>query len=256
MQEFETKAVKYNIPTSWEEVTIAHQIEADKLAVEHPFYKGFTERAAYARMPFDVFLHLPFDDFKKVWEMMAFINEPLPAQPVFEFSFNGNKYEVLDTILEAQAQDFISMEIVRESSKNEPSNWIAISKLIAIAAKRLGGFKIGDKIGVNAEREKETLDDYDVIERAKEFEQLPLPIANQLYLFFCLIGNASLDNSLRILESQDQVIHKLINDMKATVKQQAGKGWYGRLRMKIYLKYLESIEAGWINFFTGIKSKG
>lgn len=242
MQEIRFKDQVYSIPTSWDEVTIAQQIEADTLANEYPNLKGLIERSAYTGIPFQLIREASATDPELInlFKVTSFIEKQgLPIEPVHEFIHNGHTYSVLDSLLEAQAQDFISTQAIVNESKNNGSAWQSMPQLIAIIAKRPG----------------ETLDDYKIDVRAKEFETLSLSIANRLYVFFCLIANAFTTNSHQTLIEQNQVITMLIKNLKDTAKQRDGMGWSGRLRMKILLKYLLYLERGWKTFYSGFKSE-
>ena len=191
MKEFKFKGNVYQVPESWSDVTIAQQIEAEKLAVENPNLKRLVERSAYTGIPFIKIKEASIGDkeLADLFQATSFIdNEPLPVEPIHEFEHNGFKYSVLDSLLEAQAQDYISTQVIINSNKGK-SAWEYIPSLIAIIAKR----------------PDETLDSYKVEDRAKEFETLSLAVANRLYVFFCLIANAFTTNSSQTLEQQDQV---------------------------------------------------
>jgi hypothetical protein len=104
---------------------------------------------------------------KNILTEIEFIKTPLQSNPIHEFEFKGEKYNVTQSLLKSEFQDFLSLETLLENHKNNLYN--ALSTIVAILAKKDG----------------ESLDDYDIESRSELFRQLPIAVAHVYILFFC-----------------------------------------------------------------------
>src|SRR5690606_22956783 len=108
------------------------------------------------------------------------------VKPIHEFTHNGQKYSVINHLLNAQSQDFISLMALEKDNEKHP--WRGLAKKIAILAKKEG----------------ETLDDYDIQERSNQFLDLSITIAKSLDSFFLLAQTIfSKDFHTSMLKSQN-----------------------------------------------------
>lgn len=180
------KKIKFNkeefmLPQSWEEVTLAMQIKANddvKQLADDEVIKRIALLSGFCNIPIDVLKTAPMSEINKMKENLAFAVEPIDTNPITEFEFKGQKYSVIPSMMNSQFQDFVSCEIANENNKESP--YKALPLILAILART---------------SEDETIDDYDVGERAKLFEELPMTVVEPLKVFFYQIGNLSLINS-------------------------------------------------------------
>ena len=90
----------------------------------------------------------------------------------------------------------------------------------------------------------ETIDDYDILTRAKEFESLPISLAHSMSLFFSQI--VGLYTNLTLLfsnqESNQALIQKQIDIVENMLKKQDGKGWLTRCATGLLRIYIKSIK--------------
>lgn len=218
---------EYQCPSSWDDVTVADQIRIAEIATKHT---GLTSQlqliSGYANIPVDEIKRTHINKLPKLVKHLSFINEPLSKEPISEFEHKGHKYYVMDTLLNGEFQDFISLEAAIANNKDKVYN--ALPLMVAILAKREG----------------ETLDSYDVEERAKEFYDLPIEIANRLSTFFLNYATISQVNTPTFLnqfqKETNQEAIKRLDELENTTKQLDGQGLRGRLQKKTLQEYLKS----------------
>mgnify|MGYP001767666891 CR=1 FL=1 len=224
---------KYIIPEKWSEVSLAMQMkvteDTEKITAEE--LKKFAILSGYAGVPIDELKKAKLTELVDVFKAVDFINQPLPTNLIVDFDFNGKHYYVGQNLLEMQFQDFISIEnTLSDYSGNTVQ---ALPIILAIMCKQK-----------KSETEFETIDDYDVKARAKEFMDLPMTIAHQVSLFFStsekLFGN--LIPSFSSPDYQRAVVQKQIEETENTLKKLDGKGWLTRcvtLILRYLLKYIK-----------------
>lgn len=224
----------FNIPTSWDEITLQQQLTVERLAVEHPEFKSLAVLAGYLQVEIDLIKKLHINDVKLLLNELIFTSTPIDNKTVTEFVHGEHTYHLIPSLLKAEFQDFLSIESIMDNYKGK--EYQALPMIIAIIAKRKG----------------ESLSDYDVEERSKVFLSLPLPIANGIWFFFAQVGLMfSPDSHKIILQQQDQEIRWLITSMLATLKKPNGGGWLIRLwkvGLRTYLNYLLN---GWKQSYGG-----
>lgn len=236
MKTFKFKNNNYNVPTVWDEVTLKQQVEVSKIASKEQHIKQIALVAAYTGIDIHELKKTNIKELQPLFNLIKFVSEELPTEPIERFEYKGEEYNITDTLLNAEFQDFISLEnIVKEYGDKE---YEALPLMVAILAKKDG----------------ESLDDYDIMERAKHFEDLPITIANRLKVFFYLLVNQSSINS-DVYSNLNEVILKRINECKDTMKKQGGKGLRTRLYNGTLLKYTTYIEKGWNKYYTSLQSK-
>jgi hypothetical protein len=141
----------------------------------------------------------------------------------------------MPSLLKSEFQDFLSLEGILDMYKSKLHE--ALPLIIAILAKReiLNGT---DKVLTAYE----SLSDYDIETRAKEFHTLPLPIAHKIRSFFLTKELLHSLDSKQLLTSQNQLITQQIDYMLNMPKQQNTGGLLTRcLRgiCRIYLRFLK-----------------
>lgn len=230
MKKITLNNIEYQVPENWCEVTLKHQIQVsrDTDAIQVEALKKFAILSGYANIGIDVIKKAKLSDLQVLFSSLEFINTELPNKPLTEFEFNGSKYYVGQNLTDMQFQDFVSIE--NTIAEHPDSAYNALPTIIAIMAKR-----------IKADGQFETLDDYDVLARAKEFEDLPISIANQISLFFSLSEKiyGSLIPSFLERGTQRAVVQKQLNEIRITAKLLAGKGLFMRCVSGILLYCLK-----------------
>jgi hypothetical protein len=235
MKQIELNGKKYTIPTKWEEVTLKMQMkvteDTEKIVLED--MKKFAILSGYAGIPIDELKKAKLTDIIKLFENVEFIAKPLPDTPILEFDFNGKHYYCGQNLVDMEFQDFISIENVIESYSGNTQN--ALPTILAIMCKQR-----------KANGVFESIDDYDIMARAKEFENLPITIAHSLSLFFSrsVVLFSNLFQSFSKPETQKEVIVKQIESVENTLKKLAGKELLTRCAtgiFRIYLKYIRRL---------------
>ena len=168
MKKFRLDKVDYQVPTSWDEVTLKQQMQvssdADNIKVEE--LKKMAVISGYCNIPIEVMRKTSMNKLNNLWKHLTFLNEKLPEESIAEFNYKGDKYSIIEYLINNQFQDYVSLMTAQENHKDDL--WNALPIMIAVLAKKEG----------------ETLDDFDLDERAKHFEDLPITIANLLKVFF------------------------------------------------------------------------
>ena len=224
MKTIQYKKEKYNVPESWDEVPIKKLIELnlDSQEFKTESTKKLAFISAFVGIPVDVIKKSKVTEIQKLFKHLEFMTDPLPEDPIFEFEFRGEKYSVKQTFNEMEFQDYVSMETVM--SDNNGELYKALPMLLAILCKKEG----------------ESMDDYDVGERAKLFEELPVTIANPLSVFF--YAQEKLSNMITLAYSnRDLVIQMKRREVLDTLKKQGGTGLLTRLLtgiLRFWIKYI------------------
>jgi len=236
MKTIEFKDKKYQVPESWDEVTLKQQIEVSKIAKNQKHIQQIALVAGYTGIDIDVLKKTNIKELQPLFKKIEFVSSKIPDEPIERFTHNGVEYSVTPTLLRSEFQDFISLEnIVKDFDERE---YEALPIMIAILAKKDG----------------ESLDDFDIMERSKAFEDLSISTANRLKVFFYLLVNQSLSSS-EGYSSLNQVLQKRIKEVKGSLKKQDGKGLPTRLLRGISRKYIQYIEKAWNKYYTSLHSK-
>ncbi len=242
MKKIQLNSVSYQVPTSWDDVTVGDQIRISKIAQENT---GLTSQlqliAGYANIPVSVIKKTHISKLPTLVKHLEFIQEPLEDEPIENFKFKGDTYYLMPTLIEGEFQDFISLESAIKN--NEESNYKALPMMIAILAKKEG----------------ENLDSYDLEERAEMFKDLPIQTANRIssfFLSFAMLSSANTQTSLELVEKErEKEMIKRFEELKSTTTKLDGLGWFGRLRMRMLHKYVKSYEKGYRSSLISTQSK-
>jgi hypothetical protein len=237
MHTVELSNKQFLIPTTWDEITVERQLQVEELVRGNPDFKSLAIIAGYSDTPIGELKRMNFGHVKELFKHFAFVNEQLPADPIEHFEHNGNTYNVMPTLLKGESQDFISLETLLWDYKS--NLYKALPRIIAILAKREG----------------ETLGSYDIKERSKEFESLPMTTAHRLYVFFCLSESLSKIDSHKILEVKNQELIESLKSMKNILKKRDGMGLSIRWQKAKLLTYLKFIELRWKKRYSGCISE-
>jgi hypothetical protein len=231
------KNKEYSIPQNWGEVTVGMLIQASLLEEITENLELITVMSAYTGIPVkDLGLNAK-DEVLEILAIMDFISKPYVPKPSNEFVFKGEKYSANPDITDQNFEDWVSIQTVLHNYKDEPVK--GLTKLIAIYCKK----------------NSETLDSFDLTERAKHFEDLPMTVARDVEAFFLHSKHAyEVVSQLSLItkEQEQLVLHKL-EELRSTMKARLVQNGTS-LRMKlligyylIYLWYLKSLLVRYFN---------
>lgn len=262
---------KYICPEKWDEVTLKMQMkvseDTDKISIEE--LKKFAILSGYCGIPIDELKKAKLTDLTDLFKAISFINQPLQEKPIIEFDFNGKHYYCGQNLIDMEFQDFISIENTLHD--NSGHTYTSLPTILAIMCKQKKKIyknkysgEILHIIPITIEKKKdveetdgilETIDDYDVLQRAKEFEDLPLPIAHNLSLFFS--ASVRLYSNLFQLYSKPETLkeamEKQVESVESTLKKLDGKGLLTKCVAGILRIYLKSIRKKLDRHFTSIQ---
>ncbi len=229
--------VEYNVPTKWEDITVQQQIEITEVANRDETFRNLHMISTYTGIPLELVKKMNINQFKSVLNLMKFLAEPIENKVVSSFTFNGKTYQVADSLLKGETQDFLSIEGILKKYKDNQSK--ALPYIIAIVAKQQG----------------ETLDSFDVHKRAEEFKNLPYTVANNIWFFFAQTERVLSISTKQYLAIQDKVLEESLSYTESMLKQSDGQGLYKRLLRTSLLWYIKSIRKSWTNFLTSTQSE-
>jgi hypothetical protein len=236
MKKIIIKNVEYNLPENWSECTLKQAIKVQEYELLEDEYKVLALLAGYANIDFDTLKHFTLPELKELSDAMPFILTALPEQPIADFKFMGEHYYTMESFLEAEAQDYFTTEAILQANQN--NTFKALPELLAVMCKREG----------------ETLDSYNLKERALLFEDLPMDIANGLRLFFYAVGAMSQLRSQTYL-NRDKIVQAKASELRSTLNMLDGTGWSGRLLKKTLHMYLKSLQKNWKKYSSGFPSE-
>ena len=219
---------KYEVPTNWNEVSLDMQVKVSEVASLQSHVKMLGIIAGYCGIPV---VDLKSAKINKIQDLMAsleFMKEPIPINKSLEWEFEGNEYIVDKNLGDMEFQDFISVQTIL--SENVETYYKALPIVIAILCKRKG----------------ETLDDFDIHERAKVMGRMPISTASSIAAFFLLNENYyKLLTHLSSPHAQQEIVLGKLRELKRTTNllaQQHGTTMRYKFLMgviKTYNKYLE-----------------
>lgn len=241
MKNIKVNGNSYQIPTDWNEITLGKQLEVERLSAENPDYKILAVIAGYTGIQIDELKKLNVNEVKVIYELLGFLNTPLPNTSISEFEYKGEKYYLIPSLLKAEFQDFLSIETAMQNFK--ASQYKALPYIIAVVSKK------------KKDNGYESLSDYDLEQRAKHFLELPISIANQVNVFFCLVELMSNLDYQQYLEGLNLNIVESINNTILLTNKQVGTGWLTRLQMKALSIYLKFIKLRWTKYYSSFKSE-
>jgi len=206
---------KYIIPESWEDVTLRQQMRVNEYTAKYTneSIKEVAILAAYANIPVDVLNKSKITEMRKLFKHFDFINTELPDKPIVEFDFNGSHYYCGQNLMDAEFQDFISIENLMVQYSGQTQNALPYILAIMCKCKKADGML-------------ESISDYDVMKRGEEFHDLPITVAHQLSLFFSISETMftkiiPLSSSPEALQA---IVQNQIDTLESIAKELAGKG--------------------------------
>ena len=234
---------KYDIPTEWSDITLKMQMEVSQVAHEQKHVKTLGILAGYTGIAVADLKSAKVKDLERVMKHLAFISTPIPDKPIMNFNYNGNDYIIPPNILEQEFQDYVAIQTaIAEYGDNQ---WLVTPFILAVMCKRNDG--------------DETLDDFDINERAEEFEDIPVSIANGVAGFFL---NNSLAYKSIMMSSSPEVLHatvhaktKELNLSLSQLRKQRGGNLLIRLWVMISRKYIKSLNKRLEKYYNSQQSK-
>jgi hypothetical protein len=223
---------EYTLPQSWNDCTLKQAIKVSEYEAIEDDYKVLALIAGYTDIPMEDLSHMRITEIKDIVNNMTFILEPMPETPIVDFEFKGETYHVIQSFLDEQAQDYFTTEAILGAYQH--NTFKALPELLAVMCKKDG----------------EHLDDYNLKDRAKLFEDLPMDIANGIRLFFWSVGILS-QQHFQSFSQANQIIVQKANEVENIVKELDGMGWRGRWLAKILRKFVKSSLQIWQTFSSG-----
>lgn len=240
MKKIKINSVEYNVPENWGEVTLKQLMTVmdDSKLIKNESLKKLSLISGYGNIPLEVIKHLTLKETEKLVSQLSFIAEPLPTKPITEFEFKENKYYVMPTLMKAEFQDFVNLETALQNFKDEQHK--ALPYVLAILCKR----------------ENETLDSFDLEDRAKLFEELPLTIVEPIRVFFYSIGTLSqIHSQLSSMEGMEAQINAKAKLLENFLNAQVGLGFLMKLLRGILVRWIKFLNRKSKKFFNSIRSK-
>jgi len=229
---------EYEVPTKWEEVTLRDQMVVSEIQDSETYIKSIALLAGYCRLPVNELKKANITEVTKLFELLSFVNTPMQEEPISTFRYKGEEWNVHDTLLNGEFQDFIAVETIMKNNGNNV--YKSLPMLIAILAKKHG----------------EHLDDYEdqLNERAEFFMELPITIANSLAVFFYSIANQHSTN-MGVYSNLNEIVQSKIKECKNITKKQGGLPLRYRFLNLILRFYLKFLELNWTRFWHSSQSK-
>jgi hypothetical protein len=222
----------YQIPWDWQSVTLRQQILSESLSSTQTHVKSLGVIAAYTQIPIDELKQANTKDLLEIMTLLSFIDKELSKESLFQFEYKGESYNVSETIIKQQFQDWIAAQTAIAEYKD--NNWKQLVYLLAIMAKKDG----------------ETLDNFDVNERAEYFMDVDVETCHRVGAFF--LSNQKASEFILMYSSpevQQEIAQSKIRELKHTLnklkKQRGGnvliRLWIGvmNLLIKFYTRQLE-----------------
>jgi hypothetical protein len=229
MKSIEFNGKNYNVPQNWNEVTVGMLMKSSELANLLPDAQLIAIMSAYTGIPLK---ELRLKNKLKAIEIeqtMEFIYQPYEPVPETEFEFNNEKYSCAEQLTSQNFEDWVSLMTVQYNYKDTPVK--ALPKMLAILCKK----------------DNETLTDFDLDERALEFESLPMTIAKDVEAFFLMNFHES--NAITLLSSltelQKEIVRSKIQELENILKihkEHSGIFSSTRLHLGIYQLQLQWVK--------------
>jgi len=229
MKEVQFNEKTYNIPTSWQEVTIGMLMrvsEYEAIVEDAPIISII---AGYTGIEITELKTSRVQEVQEIMEILDFIYTPYVAVPSNRFTYDGIEYAANESIEETEFQDWVSVQTTLYQHRD--NQVMGLTKLIAIICKK----------------DRETLDDFNVIDRARMFEGLPMTIGKDVEGFF--LASLTALNAITLLYSsipdQEKLVLHRFSELNDIMKQrQVERGWYSPMRFvigiyRLYLRYLK-----------------
>lgn len=222
----------YNIPESWEDVTIRKQIEVTQFKRLDESFRNIHMISTYTGIPFDLVKKMNINQFNEILGLMQFLAKAPEGKIIGSFAHNNKTYYLADSLLAGETQDFLSIEgLLKRYNDNQTE---ALPYIIAIVAKQNG----------------ETLDNYDPMKRGEEFMDLPYSVAHDVWFFFGQTRIALQSSTEQYLMAQDRAMEASLSYSETILKRSDGQGLYRKLLRTYLLQYIKYTRKSWASFLT------
>ena len=220
------KAIKFNgkdylIPQSWNDVTVDMLIKSSELSELLSDAPVIAIISAYTGIPIKDLKVNKALEVITILEDMFFISENYKPKPISSFTLNDVEYSAEADMVNQKFEDWVALQTTISNYANDRVR--ALPYMLAILCKKKG----------------ESLDDFNLEERAKLMLQLPMTIAKDVEAFFLQTLNAY--KALSLLSSttdvqRELVLHKVqeLNNTMKTLKGQSGIFSGTRFRIGYY----------------------
>jgi len=220
---------EYQVPESWQDVTVGMLIKSAELSELLDDAPIIAIISAYTSIPVKELKLSQSEAVLEIVSTMSFISDEYVPTPRTEFEFQGELYSCEPDLTDQRFEDFVSIQTTLYNYREEP--YRALPKLIAIYCKK----------------DSETLDDFKLDERSKLMEGLSMTIAKDIEAFF--LHSIQAYKAVSLLSStqeiqKDLVLHKL-QELRSTVKAYRGRTGLSLLTklqiglIRIYLWFLQ-----------------
>jgi hypothetical protein len=232
----------YQVPEYWHEVTVGMLIKASELSELLDEAPIIAIISAYTGIPVTQLKVSKTNEVSEIINIMHFITTPYEPKPNTTFLLNRESYHCEDELVDQKFEDFVSIQTALYNHREEPVR--ALPKLLAILCKK----------------DNEVLDDFDLNERAKLMEQLPMTYAKDVEAFFLHSLNAY--RSLTLLSStqelQKEIVLAKVRELQSTMKQhrvRSGTSFGTKLRIGYYQIVLWWVKSELVRYFNSESTK-
>jgi hypothetical protein len=220
---------KIILPEGWHEVTIKQQMIAEKINSTQKHIKSLGIMSAYTGIDVKDLKEAKTNSLIEIMSNLNFISKPINNEAIFKFTFIGEEYNVAETMLKQQFQDFVACQTAMAEYRGE--YWKQAVYLLAIMAKK----------------KDETLDSYDVNERATFFIEngMDVETINRVASFF--LSRQRVSNFISVLSLpvvQKAIVQGKLAELEVTLsKLKRLRGGNLLIRLWIFVMRL------WIKFY-------
>lgn len=229
MKEIKFKSKTYKVPTNWHEVSLRMQMKVSEIESKELHVKTIAVISAYTGIPVDELKQANVIDLKEIMQSLSFIETEVSTKPIFNFNYKGHDYNVMESLINNQFQDYVAAQTAISEYGN--NTWKQLSYLVAIMAKRDG----------------ETLDSFDVNERAEYMMDLDVSTCNGIAAFF--LSNQKALNFISQWSSPQMVesgLENKLQELETTLSQllkHRGKNLLIRWWVGTSRNYIKSIRS-------------
>ena len=232
----------YEVPTTWEDVTVGMAMQAAELSEllgEAPLIAIIS---AYTNIPLQQLKSDKSAQVHQIEQDMQFIYTSYVASPQTSFEHKGVTYSCSEDLIHQPFEDWVSVQTALFNYKARPE--LVLPRLVSIMCKKEG----------------ETLDDFELVDRQEIMKSLSLTKAKDIECFFLttLQGYKSITLlSSTETELREIVLHK-VNELQNTMKtRKAQSGTFSgtRLRIGIYQLQLWWVKRVLVKYFNYTPSK-
>jgi len=227
------------MPESWDECTLKMVMETQKIQELSPNAPIIAVISGYVGIPYNVLVKSKATEVQELLEGLTFIYDDYVPVPVNSFTYNGEKYECDDDILNIRFDQWVSLETVLHNYKDNPIE--GLPKMIASLFMK----------------PQENIDDFDLNERAQLFHGLPFTVARDLEGFF-LHSRLALEETTQlysIIKEQERLVPIQLKEVLSILskrKEQSTTSWRTKRVIGIYQKYLKSLQKGWEKSYSSL----